>query len=403
MMGLIPMARIGRVVLPILIVAGGVGIARALIASRPEAPHHEVEVPITFVDVIAAQPGPHRVVVSAMGIVRAEREVVLQPEVGGRVIEQNTALVPGGHLGKGDPLIRVDPSDYSAAIAASQAELAQAQLQAREEATLRKVAEHEWRDRPAGFTDDSLAFALREPHMEAAEARISSAKSRIDKARRDLKRTVLRAPFDAVVIDETVDLGQIVGPQTPVARLAGIQRFWVQVAIPVAQLAMLEVPGTNTDAERGSTAKVIDPIDVSRDGREGHAIGLLGSVDERGRMAQVLVAVDDPLQLRKPVAERGLPLLIGRYVDVELVGRELRDVIGLPRQALHEDRHVWIVDGESRLRRREVEVAWRERGTVYVGKGLQPGDRIVVTPLAIAVDGMKVTVSGGDATGRPKD
>jgi len=197
-----------------------------------------------------------------------------------------------------------------------------------------------------------------------------------------------------VVIDEAVDVGQTVGPQSPIATLAGIERFWVQVSIPVAHLRQLDIPGTNTPAERGSVARVIHELaDGTSIEHAGYAVRLLGSVDERGRMAQLMIAVDDPLALRVPAAERPLPLLLGSYVDVELEGRTLHDVIPIPRQALHDGDRVWVVDGDGRLRGRKVEVAWRERERVLVSDGIAAGEQVVVTPLAAPTEGTRVSIS----------
>ncbi|MBX7082210.1 MAG: efflux RND transporter periplasmic adaptor subunit [Nannocystaceae bacterium] len=391
------MKRLRTILVPLVILVAGVMIARALVLAKPEPEHHPVEIPITYVDVLEARPADHTAIVRAMGVVRPEREVVLQPEVGGRVVELSPELVPGGRLRKGEQILKVDPRDYSAAVASVQAEMSQAALAVREEATLRRVAEHEWKD-SKDVAADTLEFVMREPHLEAAQARVSSVRSRIDKARRDLQRTSLKAPFDAIVLDESIDVGQMVGPQTPVARLAGTERFWVQVALPVDELGMLEIPGVNVEGNRGSAAKILYGGVGSRGGdvtqsRDGYATKLAVAVEERGRLAQLYVAVEDPLGLRLPIATRGLPLLVGRYVEVELAGRLLSGVFELPRTALRDDTMVWVVDEQQRLQRREIHVAWREQAMVYVDRGLQRGDRVVTTPLATATEGMKVSIA----------
>lgn len=388
------MKRLKRAFVPLGIVAVGIAAAMVMIDNRPQAAQVEVEVPATFVDTVRATPDDHIAVVRAMGVVKPERQVVIQPEVSGRVIEQNTQLVPGGRVRSGDPLIRVDPRDYTAAVTATQADLAQANLSVREEKTLRRVAEHEWKDRPQGFSEETLEFALREPHLDVAQARVSSAKSRMAKARRDLERTLVRAPFDALVVTEDVEVGQTVAPGVPIATLVGVDRYWVMVSIPVAQLGHLEVPGVNTEADQGSKVRIFNEAAGERHAsRQGYVIRLLGSVDPRGRMAQVMVAVDDPLGIEAEVSARPSPLLIDTYVRVEIEGRPLRRVVPLPRVALQGDHRVWTVDDDGRLRARQVEIAWREPGRVYVASGLEAGDRVVTTPLAIATDGMKISES----------
>jgi RND family efflux transporter MFP subunit len=348
---------------------------------------------VTHVQTIEVAVVTHEPTIAAMGIVTAEKQVAVAPEVAGRVIEQNTALVPGGRIEAGDPLIRIDARDYSLAIESMKADLAQAQLMVREENTLRRVAEHEWRDRPEGFSEETLQFALREPHIDAAKARVDSARSRIAKAKRDLGRTILRSPFDAVVLVESVDVGQSVAPGAPIATLAGIDRYTVQVSLPVSYLELIDIPDVSITDDKGSTAIVHNEAAGSDEQREGYVVRLHGSIDERGRMAQLFIAVDDPLGRLQPVEARPLPLLLGTHVRVEIKGRALRDVVVVPRRALRDDESVWTLDVENRLRRREVEVAWREPGSVIVRDGLAAGDRVVTTPLAVATEGMKVELT----------
>lgn len=383
------MPRLRSALLPLAFVIAGASIAAWLVRSKPEAKPRAPEDPVTFVEVEIAQPASHQVTVAVMGVVRAEREVTLHTEVSGRVVQYAETLVDGGLVKAGDPLVRLDARDYDSAVEISKADLAQARLAVREEEVQRTVAEAEWRDAPPDFSEQSRAYVMREPHLDAAQARVSSARTRIKKAKRDVGKTLIRAPFDAVVLDENIELGQLVGPQTPVARLAGVDRFWIQASIPVSQLPFLEIPTVNTDEPQGSPATVIDHA-AGELRREGFVLRLLPAVEERGRMAQIVLAVDDPLGLQQPPSERPTPLLVGTYVEAELRGRTLDDVVTVPRRAMIDDAHVWVVDDQQRLRSREVQVAWRERGRVFVQQGLAAGERFVVSNLPMATDGMLV-------------
>lgn len=385
------MARVRRAILPLAVLLGGISIAAFLVASRPQAQQQAAEDPIVLVRVQTAELRSHRVAIPVMGVVRAEREVSLAPEVSGRIIQQSDRLVDGGLVEQGEPLLKLDARDYTAAVEMSKADLAQARLSVREEKVQQQVAEAEWRDAPPDFAKDSREYVMREPHLDAARARVSSAQSRIRKAKRDVGKTIIAAPFDGVVLSESAELGQLVGPQVPIARLAGIDRFWIQASIPVSQLPFLDIPRVNTEDTQGSPATVLDRAAGGVE-REGYVLRLLPAVEERGRMAQLVIAVDDPMDLRKPLTERHTPLLVGTYVEASLQGRTLQRVVEVPRAAMLDDEHLWIVDEQQRLRMREVHVKWRERGRVFVDKGLSPGDRFVVNAIAMATDGMPVQV-----------
>jgi multidrug efflux pump subunit AcrA (membrane-fusion protein) len=84
------------------------------------------------------------------------------------------------------------------------------------------------------------------------------------------------------------------------------------------------------------------------------------------------------------------PLAVGLFVDAEILGRTVENVVVLPRSALHEGDRVHVVDAEDRLRLREVEVLRRHREEVVLAGGLAPGERVSLSPLAAPVEGMLV-------------
>mgnify|MGYP000293652305 CR=1 FL=1 len=113
----------------------------------------------------------------------------------------------------------------------------------------------------------------------------------------------------------------------------------------------------------------------------------MGDLTTEGRMARVLVAVEDPLGLKAENRER-THLLIGEYVRVEIEGRNLADVILLPRSALHDGNTVWLVTSENTLSIREVTPVWRDEDSIVVKEGLAAGDRLITSALPAPIDGM---------------
>ena len=89
------------------------------------------------------------------------------------------------------------------------------------------------------------------------------------------------------------------------------------------------------------------------------------------------------------------PLILGEYVRVEIEGEELHEVFRIPRTALRNDREIWVAAGDGRLAIRPVEIIWRDEMQVLVRDGLQVGDLLIVSNLAVPVDGMAVRVDQG--------
>jgi RND family efflux transporter MFP subunit len=329
-----------------------------------------------------------RVSVGAQGTVMAAREVSLQPEVQGRVIYRSESLVPGGRFKKGDLLLRIDPREYSIRAKQSASEVHQAEQQLLLEASRGKVAEQEWNI----ISDDEVPndVALRKPQMQEAEARRDLAAQARDLALLNVDRTALRAPFNGIVQNAHVNVGQYVSPAVSLGTLVGSDEYWVRVSVPVQQLGDIFVPGFNAKPDEGSDAVVWQSLESSRIERKGQVVRLFGDVDPMGRLARVLVQIEDPLGLMIATEKRGLPLLLGSYVHVDIEGHQMADVIEIPRLAVHAGRYVYVYGKDDRLEVREVEIAWRRPTTILLRSGVADGDEIIVSRLGTAIDGLKL-------------
>jgi multidrug efflux system membrane fusion protein len=210
-----------------------------------------------------------------------------------------------------------------------------------------------------------------------------SAQSALNQARLDLSRTQMTAPFNALVLDKSVEVGSLAGMGGDVARLVSTDSFYVRVSIPVNRVRVLEIPG----------AEAFVSISGSESALPGRVISLLGDLDPDGRMARVLVEVQDPLGLEAENAGRA-KLLLGAYVSVDLVGHEMKGAFLLPRDTLHHGDNVWLRRPDSTLEIRPVTVLWKNRDTVVIGAGLNAGERLITSSLSFASDGMEVTIAG---------
>ncbi len=381
-----------RVVLPVAIVAMGLLCAVTLVKLKPVAERAEPPPRVATVEVIDPQSGTATAQVVATGTVTASQQVMLSPEVAGKLTWVSPQLRPGGRFAKGKALAKVDPRDYEIAVAQEKSRVKQAELEYELELGRQQVAAKEYALLGEGADN---ALALRKPHLKLSEQNLEAARASLRRAELNLQRTSLTAPFDAVVVAENVDLGQVVGGGTQVASLVGTERFRITVDVPVHQLAKIVVPKDGAD---GSLAQVVHEQGERKITRIGRVIGTGGQLDPATRTAQVLIAVDDPLD----PPEGSEPLWAGAYVTVRIAGDALPEVTPLPREALHEGRYVWVADKDRTLRKRTVAVEWSDGDSVYLAGGLQPGDRVVVSPLPMPIDGMPLSVrlaAQGDGAG----
>lgn len=375
-----------KVLLPFVALGVGVAVFAMLVKTRPEAARASTKKPAPLVVVQAVQPSSEKALIQGQGTVSAARQIVLQPEISGRITELNEQVIPGGLLKQGQLVARIDSRDYRLQVSQQQANLERARFEARIEASRRVVAEREWEllGKELPSDEEGRAVALRVPHERNAEANLQAAQSSLSQARNNLARTTVEAPFNAMVLQENVDKGQLVGPQTQMMTLVGTDRFFVQVNLPVDKLGTFDLPGVTPGVSQGASATLKQRIGGQAQERQARVLRLLGSLDPVGRMAQVVLEVEDPLQLNK---DGGMPLLLGAFVQVEIQGHSLENVYRLPNRALRTGDKVWTVDKEDKLVIKPVEVAWTYEEHSLV-RGLSPGDRVITGRLNTPVAGM---------------
>ena len=188
--------------------------------------------------------------------------------------------------------------------------------------------------------------------------------------------------------------GQYVRAGIAVGTLLGTDTAEIVVPLPVAALPWIDLPRSGG---RGAAAKVHFAAGDRSYVWPGRLVRSLGEVDPLGRMARLVVAVADPYLMRRQPDDDRPALAVGSFVDLELQGKLLPAVSVIPRRALRDGDTVWLVDQDSLLQIRPVQVLRRERESVVIGDGLQDGDRVIVTALAGAADGLKVRVRGEEA------
>jgi len=418
-----------RAILPLLVLIGAVAGAYAIIASKPQPEKKPRDRRGLLVETRTVSRGPQQVVVEAQGTVVAGYSVVLSPEISGRVVWKNPELTTGGQVKKGEVLVKLDPSDYRIDIDQQAAAVARAESDVELEQGRKNVAEAEWKMFGSGDSGGSK-IAQRDPQMRAARLGLTTAEQGLSRAKLRLNRTILRAPYDAIVRENSTEVGRMVGAGQPLATLIDSSLFTVVASLPMEDLQWLKVPGTNaplmsvaqmTEAYESEdpTASFTAMTTIARvsqkvgDGeiiRTGVITRILGDLDPVGRMARLLVTVDDPLGLRQPATAgvAALPLLLGAYVNVQLAGSTVDDVVVLPRSALRDGNRVYVMTAKGKLDIREVTVKRRQGTRVMITEGLTDGERIITSAMPSAVQGMDLRevstaqpdarVQGGEGT-----
>lgn len=398
------MSRKKTVLICLLILLCGGALTVIVFLTEPKAARGgAVKETAMLVEVIEVKQGTFRPTVTAVGTVQPSRDIVLAARVKGEIIKLSDAFIPGGFVKKGGLLLQIDPGDYQNTLKQRQSQLRQAAADFDIEVGRQNVAIKDYQLLDEPLTKEQEALILRKPQLNAAKSRVEAARAAVAQARLDLERTTVKAPFDAHILSRGVNVGSQVSPGQDLGRLVGIHTYWVVTTVPPASLRWLAFPGKGDG--KGSEVRIRNRSAwPESEYRLGYLYKLVGALEERTRMARVLVTVPDPLAHRKE--STGLPpLMIGAFVETRIRAGEIKNVVRLHRDYVRKKNTVWVME-DKKLRIRQVEIIFLDKTYAYIAKGLNDRDKVVTTNLATVVDGaglrLESDLPAGKVTGGPR-
>jgi RND family efflux transporter MFP subunit len=309
-------------------------------------------------------PEDHQVVITSYGEIKPLESTLLATQVSGEVTQWNPKFIVGGFVKRGEILFNIEPDNYEATVLESEAAVASAQAILIQEKANAHVAREEANRIPNSKPSD---LYLRKPQLLSANAALKSAEARLKRARRDLAKCAVRAPYDALIIAKNIGLGQFVNIGSQVAILNNIET--AEVTVPVAGFDSAFLP----ESVSGLAANVIQK-GVNTFSRTGVISRDLGVVDSETRMSNIVIRITDPYGLNSDLP----PLKFGSYVEVNFDGKTLKNIYRLSQELVHNNT-VWIVNEKNQLESRKVTVN-KEVGEFFlVSKGLHGQEKLVVT------------------------
>jgi len=433
-----------RSVAPLAVLLGGVGAAVALTMSREPPKPREVKAVAPLVETVPVTRHEGGMEIAADGVVVPFRSVTLASEVEGRVVEKSDSFREGRPVKAGEILLRVDPANYELDVTRlererdqTRANLAELAVQLQNAATAIELAKEEVRlhkdelDRletgaKRGAVTPQVYDAARRAELASRvaltkveneerlldatrtrwEEAVGLVNAQIDQAKLDLARTVVKAPADGVIVstkverDGYVKRGDVIGTFEDTAAVEVRTNLemrviaWLRAHLPAEEQAKLgsydlpRVPVTITYELLGNTYKW--------EGRLDRVDGF--GIDERTRTVPCRVHVSAPRAVSLKSGSAELPiappsaLVHGMYVKVLLHAASDEPLLSVPEGAVRPGNTVWVVR-DGKLVHLRMPAARVTRGTVLVAPQvteLKAGDRVVVSPLPVAEDGMAV-------------
>ena len=372
---------IRHLIIPVFILGIFLFLAATLMATAPVLEPSSVEKLATTVRVVEIQPKSVQLKVNSQGSVMPSTESQLIPEVSGKVSWMSPNLVAGGYFDNQEILIRVDDTDYKTKLDRAQANLTRAEAE-------QQHNEFEYRRMQSLVKRNLVSRSQLENSLRAyrvAEASLQDATANFNQAEQDLARTQIRAPFAGLVRSENVDIGQFVSRGSPIATIYAGNQAEVRLPIADRQLAFLNIPVSI----RGEIPQEFQPevtLTAQYAGQtlewKGYIVRSEAEIDVSSRMVQLVARVES--------TSNPVPLSIGLFVSAEIQGLAAKNVVVLPREALRNDNQVLVVDDENRLRFRKIETLRLYQDDLLVQAGLEAGERVCISPLQTAIEGMVV-------------
>ncbi len=445
--------RVKTAALVLVIVGLGVAGFLALKATKPAPPEKKTEEAQRVVRVIDAQKEDFRVTIQESGNVEPETVLDIVAEVPGRLVHVSDSLRVGYFVSEGELLLEIDPREYRLSIAEAKAAIAQlkaekAKLEQQRQNIKRNLAveekklelarselerkhsllasgslsqsevdrqELEYKQVEVSMLNQQNALALLKSEEDLIEAKIEATKAQMEMAEIKLEKTRIYAPFDGRVQAESVEPGSYVQVGQQLAVIYDISSMEIVLNLSPTKLRpLMQGRKEKTDGPNLTDLKKVNQWIRERgaQGTVSYGVGdetiaewparvtrLKAGLDETTRTIPVVVEVKEPFKRAEPGVTP--PLLPGMFVTVTLQGPLLEDVFKVPRNALHES-FVYLVE-DGRLATREVDVMFRTRDYAVISKGLEEGDKIVVTPLSIPIPGMKLRIAEEPVPEPPAD
>jgi len=359
-----------RRTLPFFAVVGLLPLALAACGEATSSIDPRTRIPLVRVGAVEAAAQAER---SFTGVVAARVQSDLGFRVPGKIVER---LVDTGQTVKrGQPLMRIDPTDLRLATRARDEAVTAATARARQTAE----DEARYRDLVATGAVSASAYDQIKAAADAARAELDAAQAQADMARNETGYAVLLADADGVVVDTLVEPGQVVGAGQVVVRLAHVGR----------REAVVDLPETLRPAVGSAGVATL------------YGSGLTGAARLR-QLSDAANPLTRTFEARYVLEGRLAEAPLGSTVSIHIPRDGTAPALQVPIGALFDPGKgpgVWVVEGEPgaeagpRVTWRAVQVAGLGTETAAITGGVSAEDRIVVLGAHLLQEGEHVRVA----------
>ncbi|RYV04189.1 efflux transporter periplasmic adaptor subunit [Shewanella sp. OPT22] len=349
-------------------------------SDKNSGPRNQNKKPVVLpkVSVVSVKPHAYSASVTGYGEALPTYKLELSTDISGRVLSLSEKLKTGLQVKKGEVLLTIDDTSYQQSVASAEFDVAAAEVELLQQRLNRKQAIAEWkRSGLKGQPDSELV--LYAPQVKAAQVKLVFSKRSLAKAKLDLARTQVKAPFDAQIISRDIELGSYVQAGSQVATLYNTDV--IEVSLPLSEKQWRNLPDLSV-AKRHSAVTL-----YSMDGSQqwqGHVARVEQFLNNESRQRSLVVAVNQPLK-QKPA------LYSGTFVRAQIQGKTLDNLWRVPASAITEDQSVWYLSANNSLQQAAANVQFSIGDWSYVTPVAEhDAVQVVAKPLSSYLPDMQV-------------
>ncbi|MBT5074787.1 MAG: efflux RND transporter periplasmic adaptor subunit [Kordiimonadaceae bacterium] len=373
-----------RRIIPGLIVIGvAASVSSAIFIFKPVPESAKLEILARTIRAVEATSTDVKLLVESQGTVAAKQVIDVIPQVSGEIQYVSPKFVAGGRFKKGEVIIKIDPRDYELAVITAEASIAERNQKLLQEEAESELAKAEWAQLGQGEASD---LTLRKPQREGAMAALKSAEASLKRANLDLERTVLKAPFEGILTEKNVDLGQFLSRGNKVGKYYSTETLEIRLPLTNRDIAQFDLAGLQ-NGDKEYAVRLTGQFANKESSWNGRVVRTEGIIDVNSRILYVVAELKGG-ELFSP--DGGTPITIGQFVSAQIEGRSFDNVVKLPRESLRQGNQVLIVDKDNKLRTRMVDVIEANNEYIVVASGIEDGDLVNLSQLGISVDGTLV-------------
>ncbi len=424
-----------------IVIGLAVVIAFVLIKSKNPLQHTPAKMPEKPVDVIHAQTIPFRIHFTGYGNVEPANVLHSIAQLSGTISYIHPKLKSGETIEAGTSVVRIDADDYALSLRQTEADLQYSrsslnELNEEEKTTQRSLelakknlqfGEAEYSrikdiysqkliSKSALGAEEQQVISLRQQveelqgKMNGFKSRRQSVSAQIVRAEQEVRnretilgRTEIVLPFHARIGTVDIDRGEFVSTGSLLFEAIDLKSVEIKAQLPTDSMRDLvsHLAGTPTDFEKliRPGGNINDSLKLSASVRlvnnmpgaiwEASVLRISESIDVTRQTLGIVVGVDDPY--KKIIPGKRPPLVKGMFTAIDLYA-PARPAMVIPRKSLHQGR-VYLAGGDDKLEIRSVETQMIQGDMVLISKGIEEGERVIITDLFPVIEGMPLQVN----------